>query len=437
MSISTRWIGTAVVAAMSLLAVAPQADAQVNPLFQVPFGVNPYFRVRPGLTLAQAYANTIAMGNAYQSIPPYALGYNPYYVPPVYYNPYGPFYGGGGYGGGGYNPYAAYANPYTPGAGYGGYGGYGANPYTPGGYDNGAAYNPYTPYSYDPYGLYGAAAVINAQGQMMLNQERARVLRNQAIQSNLETRKKSLETELWLKANTPTYTDEQAKIAKTILKRIQTNATPGEIAAGTALNVLLSDLAKHVGVKTEMGNLPLDEEALRHLNVTRSGVGDLGLLRNEGRFTWPKALRDLAKPSEQKEIEAQAQNVVSQGANGKVDENLLSDLKANVTKLRRELTDKVNDFSTAQYIEGKRFLNNFEEALLALEKGDAVAYFNFQKAAGGFKNVQELAKYMIDHGLRFAPAVEGDEAAYQALHTALATYDVGVNTQQVATSGKE
>ena len=75
--------------------------------------------------------------------------------------------------------------------------------------------------------------------------------------------------------------------------------------------------------------------------------------------------------------------------------------------------------------------------MLALEKGDAVAYFNFQKAAAGFKNVQELAKYMIERGLRFAPSVDGDDAAYTAMHTALATYDVAVNAQQIASTSKE
>jgi hypothetical protein len=435
MSTSTRWIGSAVVAVLSVLGVAvPQANAQVtNPLFQVPFGVNPYYRVRPGLTLGQAYYNTVALGQAYSAIPPYALGYNPY-IPPVYYGG-GPFYGGG------YSPYAAYSggaayNPYVGGGAYSPGGGYGGSAYTPAGYDSGAAYNPYT--SYDPYGLYGTAAIMNAQGQMMLNQERARVLREEAIQARLGTRKKALETKLWIDANTPTFTDEQAKIARTVLKRIQTNASPNEIASGAALNVLLTDLAKHPGVKTELGALPLDEDVLRHLNVSRSGVGNLGLLRNEGRFTLPKALRELVKPNELNEMEAQAQNVVSQGANGKVDVNALSDLKANVAKLRKELTDRINDIQPmSQYIEGKRFLNNFDDALLALEKGDAVAYFNFQKAAAGFKNIQDLAKYMIERGMRFAPSVDGDDSAYTAMHTALATYDIAVNAQQVASSSKE
>jgi hypothetical protein len=420
----TKWIGTAALAALTVLGAAPpRAEAQVNPLFQVPFGVNPYAFKRPGqlgFTPLQYAYQTQVMGQALSNVPPYALGYNPYN--PIAY--------GGGYGGG-YNPYtspyAGYANPYSPVAPA--YGGSSlANPYTPtgAGYDS-AAYNPYIPYA-DP-----ASQYLRAQSSMMLDQERARILREQAIQAKLETKKKILETELWIKANTPTYTEEQAKIAKTVLKRIQTNASPAEIVAGTALNVLLKDLSKHPGQKAAVGALPVDEEVLRHLNITASGVGDLGLLRNEGRFTWPTALRDLAPAAEQKEMEVQAQAVVSQAANGKVDNNLLAELKTNVGKLRTQLIAKGNDIPTAQYIDGRRFLNNFEDALLALEKGDAVEYFNFQKFISGGKSVQAVASYMIDRGLRFAPAVlNGDDAAYQAMLTALAAYDVAISAQDVA-----
>jgi hypothetical protein len=434
----TKWIGTAALTALTILGVAvPAADAQVvNPLFQVPFGVNPYFRVRPGLTLSQAYFNISTMGQALSNVPPYALGYNPYPAPiysplysPLYTgglsNPYVNPYLGGGLGGG-------IANPYTPGVG--GYGGSSlANPYLPtSGYDSGA-YNPYTPWG-DPWGgfLRGTADVMRAQGTLMLQQEQARMLREQAIQAKLDTKKKALETELWIKANTPTFTDEQAKIAKTILKRIQTNASPAEILSGKALNVLLDDLRKHIGQKSAMGAMPVDEEVLRRLNITRSGVGNLGLLRNEGRFSWPKAIRDLADANLQKEMEVAAQAAVSQAANGKIDGNLLSELKTNLARLRTQMGNKVSEIPTSQYMDGKRFLNGFEDALLALEQGDAVDYFNFQKYVSGGKSVQDVAKYMIDRGLRFAPAVTGDEGAYQAMHSALAAYDVAVNTQEVA-----
>ena len=111
MATLAKWTGVAALASLALLGLSPQrAEAVINPLFQVPFGVNPYFRVRPGLTLNQAYYNVVAMGQAYAQVPPYALGYNPYipvYAPPVP-APYTPAYM--------YPPgsFTGYGNAYVP-----------------------------------------------------------------------------------------------------------------------------------------------------------------------------------------------------------------------------------------------------------------------------------------------------------------------------------
>jgi hypothetical protein len=436
----TTWSAAGALALTVLTVAVPGAHAQiVNPIFQVPFGVNPYQRIRPNLTALQANYLIASRGQALWNVPPYALGYNPYPAP--IYTPYVPpplYYGGGG---GGYtnpynpylSPYAGYTNPYTPGGA--GYGGSITNPYLPG-TGNDASYNPYYPYYNDPYGGYlrGAADVMRAQSQLMMDQERARLLREQVLQTKMDTRKKALETDLWIKANTPTFTDEQAKIAKTILKRIQTSATPAEIESGKALNVLLDDLRRHIDKKSSVGAMPLDEDVLRHLNVTKSGVGNLGLLRNNGQFTWPKTLRELATPAELKETEIQAQQVVSQAPSGKVDANLLSELKTNIGKLRTQLSNKVNELPTSQYMEGKRFLNSFEDALLGLQQGDGPDYFNFRTYVESHKNLQDIVNYMVDRGLRFAPTVAGDEGAYVAMHSALAAFDVAVNTQDVASN---
>ncbi len=120
MATLAKWTGVVTVATVTLLGTAPRrAEAVINPLFQVPFGVNPYFRVRPGLTLNQAYYNTMAMGQAYSYIPPYAFGYNPYV--PANMMPVAPPYGGSSYM---YYPMGSYPGngsaylSLTPGFGY-------------------------------------------------------------------------------------------------------------------------------------------------------------------------------------------------------------------------------------------------------------------------------------------------------------------------------
>jgi hypothetical protein len=122
-------LGLAALVVTAALAASP-AQAQFRPVRNSVYNynlANPNYFVAPGLTLNQAAYNIRVLGGAYQSVPPYALGYNPY-VRSVNYGPV----------------YSPYSMPYS--SGYGGYGGYsGYNPYwTP--YYN--PYNYYYPYSY-------------------------------------------------------------------------------------------------------------------------------------------------------------------------------------------------------------------------------------------------------------------------------------------------
>jgi hypothetical protein len=100
----------AVVAAVALgLATASPARAQA-PRFRpivIPSlaaqSINPNPVIAPGLTLQQYAYNTAVMGRALATVPPYALGYNPY---PAVVN-YGPVIGNYG------NPYVnPYVSPY-------------------------------------------------------------------------------------------------------------------------------------------------------------------------------------------------------------------------------------------------------------------------------------------------------------------------------------
>ena len=109
---------------------------------------------------------------------------------------------------------------------------------------------------------------------------------------------------------------------------------------------------------------------------------------------------------------------------------MVKDLKTSLNTLRDRLVSKVNDIPTGQYADAKRFLNNFEDAIRAVERGDAVNYFAFQKfVRGGNRSVQDVVDFMIENGLSFAPSTDGDESAYQALQSAMAAYNVAMNEQ--------
>ena len=85
------------------------------------------------------------------------------------------------------------------------------------------------------------------------------------------------------------------------------------------------------------------------------------------------------------------------------------------------LTDNINEMTPAQYIEAKRFLNQVNEALTALGSPDVAKYFNGDYDAKGM-SLGELVRHMTKNELLFAPALEGDEIAYLALHHALVLY---------------
>lgn len=335
------------------------------------------------------------------------------------------------------NPYTAGApglaggglvNPYMA-SGMGGLGGFGYG---------GLGYNPFfSPfrglglgYAYGSY-LSGASDVIDSQGRFLLNEEYARIYRERANQAKFETIKKRFDLAMYLRENRPTFTDDQIKVAAERLKRIQQIATPNEIWNGTALNVLLKDLDKNRSKNVEVSPIPMKEDILRRLNVTSGGrAANLGVLRNEGRITWPSALVELLPEAARKDMNVQAQELVQQAASGQTNSNVLKDLRKGVDATYAQLLANVNEVPTSQYLEAKRFLEAFQSAIRALENPQvALQQINFQKWANGGHSVEEVLRYLQENGLHFAPATEGDEAAYQAMYSALANYDINLNAQ--------
>jgi hypothetical protein len=285
------------------------------------------------------YASTVA--NYYA---PYTTPYYPpVYTPPVY-NP-GPYSG-------------AYTNPYSPVAP-----GYGTNPYTPG--DPNVA-NPYTPYSpyypyYPPYGggygygagnyLMGQADVMRAFGQQANSIEQARIVREQAKQAQIDTKWKQFEYEMKVKAATPTFTQEQERIGKITLQRIQKFSTAGEIVGGKALNYLLDDLRKFPGKKLSSDPINISSDLLLRHNVTKGNYG-IGLLRDGGKVTFPTALQDAKGRAD---LEKQLVSLVKTAQNNGKTNAILTDVRSGIDSMREDLVKRVNETQTSQYIDGKQF----------------------------------------------------------------------------------
>lgn len=358
-----------------------------------------------------------------------AFGQSPYTPPPAFTpagraaNPWAV---------GGANPYSTtpvtVVNPYATGV-------------TPGGFNNPYMTNPYSPWYTPWFGdldaggvLYGQAQMLQAYSGIIISQEQARILREQAIQAKLDTARRRFDFELYIKANTPTFADEQKKIARNTLKRIQVSSNPVEIASGKALNILLDDVRQFPNKKANMDPIVLSTDVLSHLNVTTKNFG-VGILRNNGKFTWPVALVDFVPADVLRTIDRQVQIAVANAAQGKIDGQVLADINLRMNDIRTELVKRVNDMPAGKYLDADRFLNDFREARQALEEGQFAVQDRFHRFIQGGKTIQEVADFMVTNGLRFAPATPADEAAYRAFHSALVSFDMALNNT-VATASE-
>jgi hypothetical protein len=419
----------ACLAAFGVLVAPAQAQLARTRFSTVPLisqqAINPNFYVNNFQTLRQATFNTAVVGNALAQVPPWVLGYNPFPNPIANYGTItGPSYGGygAGYGMPGTTGYGLSSSGYgaslstsgygSPSSGYGG--GYGAS------YDM----NPYTGY------LTGAAALTGANANYQKTIQDARLVHEQAKGSHAETRRKILEeatyerTE-WFKRYdlNVVYQRDQAGD----LDRARHDPPLTEILSGQALNSLLTHLEKQQGKGEQESIVPLTEDMLQSINVSGQETrGNPGLLKCNGRLQWPLSLTASEFADSRERLSTRLADAVNTAKNSNlVPVSNIKDIRGELNSLHRVLGANVSEMSPSQYIEAKRFLNQLQGAVKALEDPGVANYFNQRWVPQG-KNVAELVKYMSDRGLVFAPAVPGDTDAYRALYRALQAFDAGV-----------
>jgi hypothetical protein len=173
----------------------------------------------------------------------------------------------------------------------------------------------------------------------------------------------------------------------------------------------------------------VDDRTLRNINViSRDGKGNPGMLRSEGRLRWPLALKgdDYRKDAEL--IDTNLPDAVKDARDGRADASTLNAMMTALDNLNRRLQANVRDLPPAQYQEAKRFLTNLGDALTFLRQPDAAKFLN-KEWADRVRTAEDLVKTMTGRGLRFAPAVDGQEPDYMALHQAMAAYDISTNNQ--------
>ncbi len=278
---------------------------------------------------------------------------------------------------------------------------------------------------YNPLGgpggfMYGTASVINATGNLWVNEQQARVVQQQAEQARLDTKKKAFDETMYERANTPTYTEDATYKKNLLLNRILNTPTPAEIARGDTLNMMLP-VIKDLSAKGATGPpIQLDPDLLRQINVS-SGVlsSNFGILKDGGKVDWPLPVRG----PKQEKLAALLPEVVAKTASGNLDLALYQEAVKETTGLQDDLRKRFykEEIDGGTYLIGKRFLDSLAQSVKGLQEPGAQRALNGSYAARG-NNVPELVNNMISKGLKFAPAIPGDEPAYNALNDAFTTY---------------
>jgi len=389
--------------------------------------VNPNWYVN-GQNLRQLAANTAVIGNAYASIPPWVYGYNPY-PSPVINN-------------GAIIPYSPYGVSTVPGAGnpYLGTASLATDPYaanyglstTPGGYGGSGGY-PYSSYGSNADGMYsyggylrGAADLTRATGQYWKDIESARLTREQVRQANLETRRRRIMDEAAFERMKPTAQDLHDQYLTSELNRARRDPPMGDVWSGRALNQLLRSV-KGNGKFNRGPNIPLDEDVLKNINVTDgSSRANLGLLKDRGNLAWPLTLKEKEFDEARKRLDRNMVVAVRQlNDEDPLDRGMLKDIRADYQTMSEKLSSMVGELLPSQYIEARRYLNQLDDAIKALEDPKAVTNFKRSWRARG-ATVAELMNNMIKDGLQFAPATPGDESAYSGLYQAIRAYEASL-----------
>jgi len=290
--------------------------------------------------------------------------------------------------------------------------------------------NPYQGY------LQGAASITSASAQYRQTIQQARLTRQEAIRSSLETRRAMIEEADWERSRMPDPEKIRQEALRREIDRARHNPPPTDIWSARSLNALLRHLIVQQGEGRPGPKIALGEDIVKHINVTAGNTrGNVGMLKDNGNLEWPESLmRGEFQETRQRLSSLMKEAYKSALAGSNPSDATLSDLQENYKTMRKVLDANVAKLSPNLYIEGNRYLGEVKNAIAALKDPNVANYFNTNWEVKA-TNVPELVHFMREKGLRFAPAADKDRAAYVALHYALAAFDA--NLPRVASTSAD
>jgi hypothetical protein len=280
------------------------------------------------------------------------------------------------------------------------------------------------------YGDYlrGGADVIRAQAIFMVEQQKTLMLREKVRQERLRTKRETIEQWLWEMDNIPSMEDISERLKKNTLRHVLNDPPPTEIWTAQPLNVLMQHVHKTRSPGDALGSEEIPSDLLTKINVTNGkSSGNLGLIK-DGKIWWPLLLRRDYFNEDRERLDDLVATAVQQIIKDKKpDVAVMSEMQARVNGLEKSLREttpnwsQLPDWSPSLYIDAKHFVNQFSDAIRALQMPDAHQYLTGLRAPEGH-DVASLMAYMKNNGLFFAPATPGSETAYTALYRKLRDY---------------
>jgi hypothetical protein len=286
-------------------------------------------------------------------------------------------------------------------------------------------YPPY-PYIMSPAGSYltGASDVINAQGQFLINKRQSEIIKEQAEQAKLDTKRKAIEEWQYEKSIEPTLSELQAKAVNEGYQQARGSPPDAQIWNGQALNAILRNIQQNESPTSRKPSIPVDPETVSHVNVTDgTNYGNLGQFSKNPKLDWPFALQAPDFKEDRDGIAKLMADAMQQAQEGKsADFATIDSLQKAIERLQAQLRGQIEEMTPNDYTRGKRFLNDLEKSARALGRPNAADLVSgkWQPEAS---TVDQLVASLTKRGLRFAPAREGSETAYSALYQALRAYD--------------
>jgi hypothetical protein len=288
---------------------------------------------------------------------------------------------------------------------------------------------PYYPNYLGPAGGYlsGASDVIGSQGQFLIDLEQRKLLGEDVKRSKLDTRRKTLDEYLYERANTPTTEDERERLRIESIRRSRNDPPPHEIWSGRALNELLLAI-QQMQIQNGPGRtVLLNPDVVSRINVTSgNGTGQTGLLREGGKLKWPMVLKKPIFAEERKKLDELMPQAVQEAQSGSINDDVVQGMKDAVAGLDERVKRSIEEITATEYSQAKRFIRELSSTVKALQDPNVANYLGGKWVARA-NTVADLVDQMTRQGLKFAPAVTGEEAAYTALHTAMVAYYVPPN----------